>query len=596
MRLAQLISASCLLFVSINLYSRPEMEPAGKQSGIITSILKNEKNSANRREIVTVIDEIDRIYGSLYDDLKKKKKLVVFFDPAHGKLPNGAWQGGSITGRLSCTNIPEEYYSIAISRELYKLLINNPFIHVRSTDDYMDVLRGTSVSYKNIPFPKTVKLAREAGSFIILSEHLNNVSMFHKADGRVNLPGLHITRNRFGHRILRYVSKTYEGFLTLYNKLDTSGFSRLYALKLKNRLSTMGFKPNIWQKGAVGDDRFSYFFDFPISIIFESGFTSNPHEEEKLRDPHYIKKLVKAQYETLIENIRDTFGVDISGNEPVRIMKDVYNRLELIKLARIAVDYLKRGDTDGSLFTINLMLRRYGKTGYRHYIYYFIHIKNSLVRAERFYQLGKRYSGLAQKYRKKKNWKQWRRFRNLSRIYYKRAKNYTSRPVFLAYRIKYSEVLSQRHRRISHRRYSPRRGKTVRKETRVIARRKAARWTPVILPIDAGQSLEDALIQALSPDKKNLEQLLKSLRNTKITRWVKRPYYSRKRKRWVTKWVKRTRRVYFRKGIYIVKLDRKLRVIKAKRVDSVRLLSKEYQNQQYLNNSYFANDRMIKTL
>ncbi len=596
MRLAQLISASFLLFTSINLYSRPEIKPVERQTGTITSILKNENNSAKRQEIVTVIDEIDRIYGNLYDDLKIKKKLVVFFDPAHGKLPNGVWQGGSITGRLSCTNIPEEYYSIAISRELYKLLTNNPFIDVKSTNDYMDVLRGTSESYKNIPFPKTVKLAREAGSFIILSEHLNNVSMFHKADGRVNLPGLHITRNRYGHRILRYVSKTYEGFLTLYNRLDTSGFSRLYALKLKNRLREMGFKPNIWQKGAVGDDRFSYFYDFPISIIFESGFISNPHEETKLRDPHFIKKLVKAQYETLIENIRDTFGVDISGNEPARINKYVHHRLDLLKLARIAVHYLKKGDTKGSLSTINMMINRYGKSGYRHYIYYFTHIKNSLVSAERFYQLGKKYSRLANNYRKNKNWKQWKRFRNLSRGYYKRARIYTSRPVFLSYRIKYSEALSQRHRRISHRRYTAKRGKTVRKENKVIVRRKASRWTPIILPIDSSQSLEDALIQALSPGQENLKKLTESLKNAKITRWVKSRYYSRKGKRWITRWEKRILKVNFRKGIYIVKLDRKLRVIMAKRVDSVRLTSGKYQNQQYLNNSYFASDRMIKTL
>ncbi len=599
MRSLKLIFIPLFIFYTTGLFSRQEIKQRKTDSQTISRILKTENKLHKQRKIIEIVNEIDRIYGRLFENMKERKKLVVFFDPAHGKLPNGMWQGGRITGRLSCTNLPEEYYSVKISRELYKLLVKNPFIDVKSTDDYMEVLRGNADSYKNIPFPETVKLAKEAGSFIIISEHLNNVSMFHKADGRVNLSGLHITRNRYGHRILRYVSKTYEGFLTLYNRLDTSGFSRLYALKLKNRLIAMGLAVNNWQKGAVADDRFCYFADFPISIIYESGFISNPHEEKKLKDPLYIKNLVTAQYETLLENIKDTFGVDITGEKPVKVNKPVHHRLELLKLARIAVDYLKDGNTERSLYTINRMIERYGKTGYRYYIDYFAYIKNSLIRAEKYYELGKKYNSLSRKYRKKRKWKRSRRFSYLARKYFIYAKKYTYKPVFFTYRIKYAKALRQRYRITASNTYSssPSRKKyTPGNQNKVIARKQAARWTPIILPIENNQILEDAVMQALSPDKKNLEKLLKSLRNAKMTRWVKRRYYSKKRKRWVISWKKKTWKVNFRKGIYIVKLDRNLNVILARRVDSVRLSSVKYQNQQYLNNSYFAQSSMIKSL
>lgn len=588
-----------IIIITTNLFPSLKTKPieTETESKTISVILKTEKNPHKQKELLNILNNINRIYGRLYENLKEKKKLVVFFDPAHGKIPNGMWQGGKITGRSSCTNYPEEYYSVQISRELYKLLRRNPFIDVRSTADYMEVLKGNSDIYKNIPFPETVKLAKEAGSFIIISEHLNNVSLFHKADGRVNLPGLHITQNRSGNRILCYVPKPYEGFLTLYNRLDTSGFSRLYALKLKERLILMGLKPNKWQKGAVADDRFSYFVDFPISIIYESGFISNPHEEKKLRDPIYIKMLVKAQYETLLENLNDTFGVDITGIDPVKTKKPVHHRLELLKLARIAVYYLKDGNTKRSINTIDRMIMRYGKTGFKPYINYFSGIKKSLVKAEKFYSFGKRYSRLAYKYKKKKEWKRSRRFRSLSKKYFRWAKKYTYKPVFLAYRIKYSKVLRQRCRKRSFKYYhSGRKQHFKGRSNKVIARSKSALRKPIIIPIESNQRLEDAIMNALSPDKRYLKKLKKSFKNAKITRWVKKRYYSKKRKRWMTTWRKRTWRVRFKKGIYIVKLNRRLKIIKANRVNSVILSSKKYQNQQYLNNSYFSKSSMIKTL
>ena len=78
-------------------------------------------------------------------------------------------------------------------------------------------------------------------------------------------------------------------------------------------LVSRGLKPNSWGFGAVGDSRFCYFVDFPVSIIYESGFISHPEEEKKLRDPEYIKLLVDSQYSTMLETVNEVFGVDISG-------------------------------------------------------------------------------------------------------------------------------------------------------------------------------------------------------------------------------------------------------------------------------------------
>ncbi|MCP4133662.1 MAG: hypothetical protein GY754_22025, partial [bacterium] len=250
------------------------------QSLLMKRVLKKEKSRRRREDLAGIIRNIDKTYGSIYTNLKKGKKLVIFFDPAHGKLANGQWQGEA-TNRMSATNRPEEFYSIMLSRGLYKQLSANRHIEVKSTPDFMEVLRGKKETYKNIPFTETVKMASQVGAFIILSEHLNNVSIFHKASGTTNLKGLHIVMDHSGRRILKYVHGQYSGFLTLYNKLDASGFSKEYALKLREKLIERNLNPNSWEKGAVGDDRFSYFVDFPISIIYESGFISHPDEEEE---------------------------------------------------------------------------------------------------------------------------------------------------------------------------------------------------------------------------------------------------------------------------------------------------------------------------
>ncbi len=565
-----------------------------KQSSLIRSIIKREKSTTEAKKIIKLVKNIDNIYGNLYENLLNNKKIVIFFDPAHGKLPGNIWQGGRATGRLSCTNKPEEYYSMVLSKAMYKLLSSNKFIDVKSTPDFMEVLKGKSDTYKNIPFNKTVKLAKKEGAFILISEHLNNVSMFNKASGRVNIPGLHITRNRYGKKFLRYVPRTYDGFLTLYNKLDSSGFSKKYALKLKEKLVQAGFKPNYWQKGAVGDDRFSYFVDFPISIIYESAFISNPAEEKMLRDETHVEKLVNAQYKALLENINEVFGVDISGEKPVKNTASAYHRLELLKLSRIAVFYLKNRRTADAISTINKMVRAYRKTKYREYLTYFIDIRKRIYRAEKYFKISARYKRYARYHARKKNYRKARRFRIIASRNLIKARRYLNKPIFLSYRKKFYNK-TKKHKRKIYRKKIPR-ALYAKKKKHLLRRRTASRYTPIIFSVEENQSLEDALINALNPNKKTLKKLLRKFKNVKIVKWVRYRKYSKKRKRMITYWRKRIKRVKFKKGIYIVKMNRHLTVTDVKPVGTVSLNRYRYQNQQYLNNSYFSFRKKIKAL
>lgn len=196
------ISALFILH-GISLSANNNLSTYHNQSPAVNSIILAEKNPTHRASLIQIINSIDQVYSSLPENLQNGGKLVIFFDPAHGKLPNGKWQGGDATRRTSCTGLPEEYYSILISRALYDLLRNNQFIEIKSTDDFMDVLQGKSDSYRDIPFTKTVELADRSGAFIIISEHLNNISVLYKADGLVNIPGIHITRNGYGVKVLQ---------------------------------------------------------------------------------------------------------------------------------------------------------------------------------------------------------------------------------------------------------------------------------------------------------------------------------------------------------------------------------------------------------
>lgn len=547
-----------------------------EQPKSVQGLLDAEKNTGQLQNLVEIIQHIDSTYKNLHESLSKGGKIVVFIDPAHGKLPSGLWQGGAATARQSCTNKPEEYYSIILSRKIYSKLKVNPFIEIKTTDDFMEVLRGESDIYRNIPFSATISMAKESNAFIIISEHLNNVSAVQKASGIMNVPGIHIINGIHGRKVLRYISDTYKGFLTLYNRVDASGFSRNYALNIKSRLMERGLQPNSWQYGAVGDDRFSYFVDFPISIIYESGFISNPVEEALLRDDKYTDTIVSAQYDMLLKTIEETFNVDISGKSAEKVDGDPSDNIELLKLSRIAVHYIRNGMTREALRTIGSMESRFGKGPLRENVAYFRDIRNRLSKAEENYYQGCRYL--------KKKMK-----RTASRYFYRARTQVGSLPIFSAYREKYSPYASGESNTEGGARYR------VPQSNPSLISVKAAKLRPILLAIDDNESLEQAVRNALDPDEQTMKKLMNSFRNARNTRFKKVSTETKKGKK-VTKWRKFQESISFSKGVYIVTMDKNLNINKAQRVSSAVLDPLKYQNQQYLKNSWFSRQEREKSL
>lgn len=545
----------------------------------VNSILAQEGDSRKKQYMKTLATYIQDIYGNAGTNIQKGGKITIFIDPAHGLLPDGRWQGGDATGRSSVRDLPEEYYSIRIARRLYTHLLGNRFINVISTNDYMKVLRGESEEYKNIPFSETVTLAREKGAFIIISEHLNNVASWNKATNDANITGIHVVYSSSNVPMLRYIPGSHKGFLTLYNKLDASGFSRVYAHKLKNHLVAQGLRANNWEQGAVGDDRFSYFTDFPISVIYESGFISNPQEEALLSDPLHQEKLALWQYTSLLETLRDAWGIDISREKPV-IKENALTsaRVELLLLSRMAVYYIGKGDTAKTTKTISLLKQRASASGLAHQVSYYSQIQQRINRAESYHRKALYY--------RRRNWNTSQRYTRLA------LGQVQNNHIYHAYRDKYLRLLP------------PRRGGSSssarRRPTERVPEFKSVTPSPVtkplVLAIEAEDTLRQSIQRALGSDEATAIKVEQSLRRYRVQKWRKVRVWSQQQKKMVHVWRKYQQPVVYRRGIYVVKLNSAYRVRSVQRVNSVTLDPNQYQNAQFLRNSCFTEKERHRSL
>ncbi|HDP80092.1 MAG TPA: hypothetical protein ENN21_04540 [Spirochaetes bacterium] len=579
-----------ILFLSVIFSFTVRVLPAEELSGyslrdqpaVITSLLKSEKDIGTLKRIIGILNRLDDTYDNLYERLTTGGAITVFFDPAHGKWEDGRWEGEA-TGRLSCTGLPEEHYSIELSRELYKLLDANRFIRVETTVDFLKVLKGKKDIYRNIPFTETVKLAIDSKSFIILSEHLNNISAILKAGGLANIPGIHLTESKWGVPHLTYIKDSHKGFLTLYNQYDATDMSRRYSLELKSILVENGMRANNWNRGAVPDDRFCYFVDFPVSVIFESGFISHPEEEAFLSKAENQEMIACSQYEALLKSLRDTFGVDISGTEPRRVHTPPQGFMELLKLSRIAIFYIQHGDTDRAIKTISTMRSKYpGKDSA--FMGPYKNAAFALANAKKYYNLSKAH--------KKKNQI------NTSRKYARLAlRSLSSRPLFGTLRDKYSNdfiklgIMSAPGKAVVKKKIDP--GPQAGKKPEKIY--PTSKTTPVILAVEDGQNLDAAVVKALNPDSKNLAAITRALKNAHTVKTVKVAGRSKSGKK-IYYWKKTRQKVTFTAGIYIVRFNGDLTVADVKRVPRVPLYPWKFQNHQYLKNSCFAQHEKERSL
>ncbi len=572
-----------ILFISVIMLSAEELYDLKKeQSDVVKRIIANEDDESRRNELLDIITFIDTTYGDLHEKLARGEKITLYFGPAHGKDHTGEWRGIT-TNRVGVTGLPEEYYSIKYSRKLYNLLKKNKYIKIVAKPEYQAVLDGRSESYHYMKFKDVMQNARDANAFMVVEMHMNNVSIFSKADGLVNMPGIHMARDTNGRKMIINITSTNSGFLTLFNKYDASDFSRQYAVNIRQSLVKKGYTPNGWEYGAVADDRFTYYLNFPISVIYECGFISDPSEEKKLTDEDYMDGMVNSQYDMLLKTFNDMFGIDISGDELRITEKDYSDNIELLKLARIAIFYMQNSCTEQANIAVRGMRKNYYHGNNKGVIDYYSSIINRVNNSENLY-----YKGI--KFNKRKKYSRARK----SFIY---AKNNLGRnEIFSAYRSKYNGAIYGNSKRSirdddissdnNKKAYTGKRQIILNESSAVAGRSRISK--PFILIIRKNQSLDDAVSDSLSPDSDDLGIITGSMKNFHIYSYKKVKRYSKKKKKNIIVWEKKSRKFIFDDGIYVVTLDKKKRVVRAERVSSVYLNPERYQNQQYLKNSYFA--------
>ncbi|MCX7678359.1 MAG: N-acetylmuramoyl-L-alanine amidase [Spirochaetes bacterium] len=581
------------------------------QPPIIQTIIDSEKNIERAKGIIELIHLLDEIYKNIPERILSGEKLTIYIDPCHGMV-NGHWSAKP-TGRHCINGISEEVYSLMLIRKLYARLSNNPHIKIVSSDDYLAALKGERNDYKNQSFRNTIKRAYEAKAQIIISQHLNNVHSGIKATGTSNIPGIHIVYDSEGKKYLENITQVHKGFLTLYNRLDVSGFSRYYAYELKKELISIGMHPNGWQMGAVADDRFIYFIDFPISLIYETGFISNPDDLSIISDPHMQEKIAHAQYDTLLSSVKEVFGIDISENTPKRMeTPSAMFDLTLVKLSRIALFYMQAGLARKACDVIDLMRERYGNTRFGTLVTPYYEMKQTALLSEHLYE--KAMSALA---KRAKNKKQRQKYIRMALNYLSTAKALTRSKdfydgIYRKYADTYREILHPGWKMQKQETkfavcanpvseqpsYTNSKEELLSKEfvDRHYAVRPAEITRPIIFAFEEGQSLKEAIQNNLAPHENVFEKLYDAFIHARADVKVKHVKWSPKKKRNITVWKNETKHVEFRPGIYIVRLNNNLEIVSAKRVSRVYLNPDRYQNHLYLKNSHFAHVKREKSL
>ena len=554
-----------------------------QQTSAIDKILDMQDNKDTFNDVADIINYIDEIYGGLYDSLEKGGQITIYFGPAHGKDHTGRWRGIT-TNRVGTTGLPEEYYSIQYSRKLYKLFKENPFFNIAASDEYRDVLEGKSDTYHYMKFQDVMSNAKKAGAFMVIEMHMNNVSIFSKADGLINMPGIHMARDGHGRKLLINITGSYSGFLTLYNKFDAGGFSKQYAVNIRDNLVAKGYKANGWEYGAVADDRFTYYLLFPVSVIYECGFISHPDEEIKLLDEDYMNGMVASQYETLLKTFNDIYGINISKGKFSGKKKNFESNTELLKLARLTLYFIKEGDTKSANAAVKAMNSLYLNPQTKDSINYYNSIIHTVNKAENFYASGVNY-------RNKK------KFNKARTCFIQGRTALNNSDLYSAYRDKFSKAIHGNKINRSKSDTAAVASNTSKNNTdSAISVKSSAITKPFIMTLRDENNLETAIMEALAPDQKNLKLITDSMNNYKNVSYKKVKTYSAKKKKYIITQEKIVRDFEFKPGIFIAELNKDMKIVKVTKVSSVYLDPNKYQNHQYLKNSYFTQIEMEKEI
>jgi N-acetylmuramoyl-L-alanine amidase len=574
-----------IIFFSSVIYGNGSASGQDIGSERIRYILSAEKDSAKAADIAAISERMDRIYANLYNKLIGGKKIRIFMDPVHGKVktPDGGydWQG-SLTWRKSTTGNPEELYSIPITRLFYKKLIDNGHFEVASTDDYLEMMKGKTDSYLDISFDDTYRFADKSDSFLIISEHLNNVSPVNKADGFVNLNGIHLTCTERRTPLLSYINGIYHGYLTFNNQYDATGVSYFIAEGFREKMKELGHEPNAWEHGIVPYGTFTHFVNFPIAVIYESGFISNPEEEKLLRDETYQETIAECQFEGMLSAIEKGFGVDVSGSTPVKKSETDPLLIDIIKIERIICYYVQRGDFRKALDCIGYFEKTCAGTKYAKMTATYTAQKGRITdvmnarAAGNAYLKKKKYSQAYKSFQKAVRTMGYHGlFNEIREIIYAES-NIAARALGKREIHYYYPTMMQQEvypADLSHLRANI--------ETHPIG-------TPYLITINDGQSLEDAVDSSIAPSNDQRAKIISALKNGTVNRSIYKKVYSSKSKKYVYRRTTVKTRPEFFPGIYIVSFDGKLGLKNVTRTNSVPFDPMRYQNQLFFKNSCLA--------
>ena len=223
----------------------------------------------------------------------RHNRFVVYIDPAHGKRKSdGVWSteyNGRYSGSFGGKHIPEEVYSLAITRELYSILKGDKNIEIVVPKDYRLALEWKKDWYYDIPFTESLKLAYKNGAILFISEHLNNVGEYLRKDGW-QVFGFFIKTFKDSKDYLVYNSGKYtRGAMVLFSYFDPMGIGKIVAKESISWLSLFSFPIN--SSPFFPDYRISVFSLHPATIFFETGFICNKDEEALLRNRFWIRKI-----------------------------------------------------------------------------------------------------------------------------------------------------------------------------------------------------------------------------------------------------------------------------------------------------------------
>jgi N-acetylmuramoyl-L-alanine amidase len=560
-------------------------------SGPVENIISSENDPSTREILIETAKTLTAIYGNLYENCLQGKKVKIFMDPAHGMVfyhGSMQWQA-ALTWRKSTTGEPEEVYSIPLARGLYRIMSENPHFEIISSPNYLEMLQSKIDTYNDMTFDESVAGARAANAFMIISEHLNNIAPISKADGFVNIRGLHITCDWERNPHLSYISSIYRGYFTYYSIFDTTGMSRRIGEGFRDNMIAGGFTPNAWGNGVVGDDRFSTYINYPISIIYESAFISNPIEESLLRNKNHQDLIVQSQYKGIIDAIKNTFGVDLSTDKPIKLFDQDPYLLDSIILNRFVLYYTQNMKYAKALKTIHALENLSAPTKFRENSVAYSNLKDKIVHVLRYDNTAKIYAANGKLINAMKSYRAAIKimgrhplFNGAREITYdlhnKCAEKVGARKIFYDNTIKRSDVFppdmaSFRTGIESH-----------------------SLGTPYIVTITEGQELDDAIDLSIAPGDDIKNRIRNSVRNSYITKIMYKKSYSQKKKRYIytRTWAKI--RPDFSPGLYIIQFNKNFSLKKVEKVSNVLFDPNRYQNQQFFKNSCLAEKTKEKSL